>query len=151
MRRRACDQSGTPRLCGRRGDEVVDLTVAAPDVPRDMPGRLALGEPGLQVVKAAAEKAPTGSVVAARGLKHCPPVWNPGKIICVGLNYADHASEAALEQPTYPVPFLRLSTTLVGIGQPLVVPLCSQPSDSGGEMVVGNCKPGRYHLRNSVE
>src|SRR3546814_13772382 len=110
MRRRACDQSGTPRLCGRRGDEVVDLTVAAPDVPRDMPGRLALGEPGLQVVKAAAEKAPTGSVVAARGLKHCPPVWNPGKIICVGLNYADHASEAALEKPKYPVLFLRVAT-----------------------------------------
>lgn len=150
MRLLAFDKSGTPTLGARRGDEVVDLSVAAPDLPRDMPGLLALGEPGLQAAEAAAKNAPTGSVVAAQGLKYCPPVWNPGKIICVGLNYADHASEAALEKPKYPVLFLRVATTLVGHGEPLVVPRCSEQFDYEGEMVVVIGKPGRYIARRDA-
>jgi 2-keto-4-pentenoate hydratase/2-oxohepta-3-ene-1,7-dioic acid hydratase in catechol pathway len=86
---------------------------------------------------------PSGSVIAADGLVYHPPVWNPRKIICVGLNYADHAKEAGLEKPDYPVLFLRVDTTLVGHDQPLVMPPCSTEFDYEAEMVAVIGKAGR--------
>lgn len=147
MRILAFDKSGVPTLAVRRGDEIVDLSVAAPDLPRDLPGLLAGGADALSRASAAAANPAAGAVRPAEGITYHPTVWNPGKIICVGLNYAAHAAEAksdASKAQEYPSLFLRVATTLVGHGQPIVVPRCSSDLDYEAEMVVVVGKPGRY-------
>ena len=144
MRILAFDKAGSPTLGVRRGrDEVVDLSLARPDLPGDLPGLLAAGSSALESARAAADNPPSEAVCDAAAVSYHPPVWNPGKIICVGLNYADHAAESSLEKPDYPVLFLRVATTLVGHQQPLIVPRCSEQFDYEGEMVVVIGKPGR--------
>jgi 2-keto-4-pentenoate hydratase/2-oxohepta-3-ene-1,7-dioic acid hydratase in catechol pathway len=143
MRLLAFDKSGQPVIGVRRGQEIVDLSVAAPDLPRDMPGLLAAGPAALEAARKAAASPPAGAVRPEAGMVYHPPVWNPGKIVCVGLNYADHAAEAGLKKPDYPVLFLRVNTTLVGHEQPLIVPRCSDQFDYEAEMVVVMGRKGR--------
>ncbi|MER8828736.1 fumarylacetoacetate hydrolase family protein [Mesorhizobium sp. M0938] len=73
-----------------------------------------------------------------------PPLARPPKIICVGLNYADHTKESPYEQPDYPTLFARFATTLVGHNQPIVRPLASTSLDFEGEMVVVIGRGGRH-------
>ncbi len=136
MRLIAFDKAGKPALGLRRGDEIVDLAIADPKLPQDMPALLAAGDDALARLSALAADPPAEAVSSAAGLIYHPPVWNPGKIICVGLNYADHAAESSLEKPDYPVLFLRVVTSLVAHEQPLIVPTCSDQFDYEAEMVV---------------
>ena len=143
MRLLAFDKSGQPAIGVRRGQEVVDLSLAAPGLPRDMPALLAAGSSAMEAVKKAVAAPPAGAVLPEGRIVYHPPVWNPGKIICVGLNYADHAAESGLKKPDYPVLFLRVATTLVGHKQPLLVPRCSDQFDYEAEMVVVIGREGR--------
>ena len=81
---------------------------------------------------------------AASDVTFLPPMLAPNKIICVGLNYRDHASEAGLAVPTYPTLFARFASSLVGHEQALVRPLCSEQLDYEGELAVVIGRPGRH-------
>jgi 2-keto-4-pentenoate hydratase/2-oxohepta-3-ene-1,7-dioic acid hydratase in catechol pathway len=145
MRILAFDKSGNPTLGVRRGDEVVDLSVAAPDLPGDLPALLAGGDDAMARAKSAVDGASGDAVRSAEGLSYHPTIWNPGKIICVGLNYAAHAAEAQSDTSTvqdYPSLFLRVTTTLVGHEQSLVVPKASSNLDYEAEMVAVIGKSG---------
>ena len=145
MRILAFDKSGNPTLGVRRGDEVVDLSVAAPDLPGDLPALLAGGDDAMAYAKSAIDGALGDAVRSAEGLTYHPTIWNPGKIICVGLNYAAHAAEAQSDTSTvqdYPSLFLRVTTTLVGHEQALVVPKASSNLDYEAEMVAVIGKTG---------
>ena len=145
MRILAFDKSGEPALGVRRGDEVVDLAAAAPALPSDLPGLLAGGTDAMDRAKSAAEVATGDAVMSGEGLVYHPTIWNSGKIICVGLNYAAHAAEAQSDTSTvqeYPSLFLRVATTLVGHEQPLVVPEASSDFDYEAEMVAVVGKAG---------
>jgi len=145
MRILAFDKSGNPTLGVRRGDEVVDLSVAAQDLPGDLPALLAGGDDAMALAKSAVDGASGDAVRSAEGLTYHPTIWNPGKIICVGLNYAAHAAEAQSDTSTvqdYPSLFLRVTTTLVGHEQALVVPKASSNLDYEAEMVAVIGKSG---------
>lgn len=86
----------------------------------------------------------SGASIDPAGIRYLPPFARPGKILCVGLNYADHAAEGSFELPTYPALFTRFATTLVGHNEPLVRPLASPQFDYEGEMVVVIGKSGRH-------
>lgn len=73
-----------------------------------------------------------------------PPLTKPGKLICVGLNYADHTKESPYEQPSYPTLFPRFSTSLIGHGAPMIRPLISDSLDFEGEMAVVLKRGGRH-------
>ena len=64
-----------------------------------------------------------------------PVLSNPGKIICIGLNYADHSAESGFKQPDYPTLFGRFNSSLVGHGAPIVRPKLSEQLDYEGELV----------------
>ena len=49
-------------------------------------------------------------------------ITRPGKIVCVGLNYLDHAQEGGMELPTAPLLFAKWPNTLIGDGEPIVLP-----------------------------
>jgi acylpyruvate hydrolase len=81
--------------------------------------------------------------VALADVRLLPPVPDPAKIICIGLNYADHAAETGQPTPTYPVLFPRWNTTLVAHGDPLLVPQSSSQLDYEGELVAVIGEGGR--------
>jgi 2-keto-4-pentenoate hydratase/2-oxohepta-3-ene-1,7-dioic acid hydratase in catechol pathway len=67
----------------------------------------------------------------------------PSKIVCVGLNYTDHALELNVPIPAKPVLFLKPSTSVIGPGESIVHPICSEHVDYEGELgvVIGQrCK-----------
>jgi acylpyruvate hydrolase len=72
-----------------------------------------------------------------------PPIADPNKIICVGLNYRDHTQEVGFEQPEYPTLFARFSSSLVAAGDPIVCPEVSDQFDYEGELVAIIGKAGR--------
>lgn len=100
------------------------------ELPRSMTiaGALAAGAGGLDGWEAE-------PAVALADVVLLPPVPMPPKIICVGLNYADHAAETGAPIPDYPVLFPRYTTTLVADGDPLLVPQASSQLDYEGELV----------------
>ena len=64
------------------------------------------------------------------------PVPRPGKVICIGLNYRAHAEEGGFAIPSYPEVFLRVTTSLVGPGKPILLPDCSDKLDWEAELAV---------------
>ena len=64
------------------------------------------------------------------------PVPRPGKLICIGLNYRDHAAESNLPIPERPVVFSKFSTAVIAPGQPVVLPATSQKVDYEAELAV---------------
>ena len=64
------------------------------------------------------------------------PVPRPGKVICVGLNYRDHAAESNMPIPERPVLFSKFATCVVGPGEPVVIPATSEKVDYEAELAV---------------
>ncbi|MBX3567897.1 MAG: fumarylacetoacetate hydrolase family protein [Rhizobiaceae bacterium] len=83
-------------------------------------------------------------VIDPGSITYLPPIARPPKIICVGLNYADHTKESPYDQPDYPTLFARFATTLIGHNQPIIRPLASTSLDFEGEMVVVIGRGGRH-------
>lgn len=137
-------EAGTERLGLQRGEEVVDLRAVDPDAPGTMVELLGRAEEGLAAATGAAEKAPAS---ARRPLARCeraPPIPRPGKIICLGLNYFDHALEGGLtERPQHPIVFLRTATSLTPHEGVIERPACSERLDYEGELVAVIGRPGR--------
>jgi 2-keto-4-pentenoate hydratase/2-oxohepta-3-ene-1,7-dioic acid hydratase in catechol pathway len=88
------------------------------------------------IVKNAArvETLPRGSVLALSDLTIGAPVPRPGKIICIGLNYRDHAAESNMPVPASPVTFSKYVTSVAGPSQPIVLPDVSRQVDYEAEM-----------------
>ena len=99
---------------------------------------------GVDLVDYAAKHQAAGREYAADKVTWLPPLTRPGKIICVGLNYADHTKESPYEQPDYPTLFPRFTTSLIGHGAPMVRPLVSDSLDFEGEMAVVLKAGGRH-------
>ncbi|MBA4489812.1 fumarylacetoacetate hydrolase family protein [Paracoccus sp. S1E-3] len=91
-----------------------------------------------------ADKVAAAPALDEGNINAAPPLARPGKIICVGLNYADHTSESPYEQPDYPTLFPRFSTSLIADGAPIIRPQISQDLDYEGEMVAIIGKRGRH-------
>src|SRR5215207_1244594 len=91
------------RVAVATADGYVDLHATDPGLPKCMKSLLAAGP---AVRKAAAEAAGKHAVkYAANAVKLLPPVPDPGKILCIGLNYRDHAIEGGKAIPAEPVVF----------------------------------------------
>jgi acylpyruvate hydrolase len=137
MRLGLAEAAGRRILIAQRKQEVVSLVDAA--LPSD-PLAILL-DPAL---RAAAENAiAKAAAIDAATLEFLPPMATIGKIICVGLNYADHAAESPYEKPKFPVYFLRTEEGVIGHGAPIVRPQVSEHLDFEGEMVAVIGKAGR--------
>jgi len=148
MRLVTFDQNGAARLGVCAGDSVVDLTKAAPDLPRDLVALIRSGKDALAAAERAAKSAPAAAQVPLAQVKFLPPVTHPGKIICLGLNYADHAAEGGHAKPSYPSFFTRVATSLTGHHEPIVRPSCSTQLDFEAELAVVVGRSAR-HLKEA--
>ena len=72
-----------------------------------------------------------------------PPVADPSRIICIGLNYRDHAAETGAAIPSEPVVFGKFAATLAGHGHPIRLPAISQKVDYEAELVAVIGRPAR--------
>ncbi|KFI29955.1 5-oxopent-3-ene-1,2,5-tricarboxylate decarboxylase [Haematobacter massiliensis] len=115
------EKAGTQGVAAMRGAEWVDLG------PMDLLG--AIDAPDLD------QRVSAAPVLDMSGVKLLPPLPKPGKIICVGLNYADHAAESPYDAPDYPTLFPRFTTSLIADGDPIVRPRISHELDFEGELV----------------
>jgi acylpyruvate hydrolase len=91
-----------------------------------------------------AEKALSGKAVKLSTVKLNAPIPRPGKVICIGLNYRDHAIETNSPIPDFPVVFAKYSNTVIGPGDSIVLPKVTQQVDYEAELgfVIG--RKGRY-------
>jgi 2-keto-4-pentenoate hydratase/2-oxohepta-3-ene-1,7-dioic acid hydratase in catechol pathway len=101
--------------------------------PGDLASLIASGGGALAAAGRALQSAP---VVALGDVELLPPLPSPGKIICIGLNYADHSAESGFAVPSYPAVFGRFTSSLIGHGAPIVRPRVSTQLDYEGEFVV---------------
>jgi 2-keto-4-pentenoate hydratase/2-oxohepta-3-ene-1,7-dioic acid hydratase in catechol pathway len=79
-----------------------------------------------------------------------PPIPDPSKVICLGLNYRDHAAESGAPIPKEPVVFSKFATTLVGQGQPIVLPRVTQEVDYEAELVIVVGRAGKNIPRDQA-
>ncbi len=78
------------------------------------------------------------------GLLLAPVLPNPGKIICIGMNYVAHIKEMKRERPAYPTLFTRFADSLVGHGRAIIRPAASTQFDYEGELAVIIGKQARH-------
>ncbi|WP_367038856.1 fumarylacetoacetate hydrolase family protein [Streptomyces sp. Je 1-332] len=91
-----------------------------------------------------AETLGSAPAVTLSDAKLLPPITSPGKILCIGLNYAEHSKESGFEAPTYPAVFARFANSLVAHGDPLVRPNASDWLDYECELAAVIGKGGRH-------
>jgi 2-keto-4-pentenoate hydratase/2-oxohepta-3-ene-1,7-dioic acid hydratase in catechol pathway len=130
-----------PRPAVLVGDQFIDLIAADQRFPSSV--RLILGDHRL--LSAAQEIATiTGANgVSAASAKLHAPIHDPQKIVCVGLNYRDHALESKMPIPKEPVLFSKFPSALIGHDESIVVPKVSSKVDYEAELVVVVGKRGR--------
>lgn len=104
----------------------------------DLDAQIAAG-----TLTAAGAKAAGGEPVDEACLTFLPPLVRPSKIICMGLNYRDHAEEAGLGIPEFPVLFARFPSSLIGHGAPIILPKVSSQLDWEAELVAVISKGGK--------
>jgi 2-keto-4-pentenoate hydratase/2-oxohepta-3-ene-1,7-dioic acid hydratase in catechol pathway len=116
---------GTPSFGRLDGEAIIELAAAG----------------GPQTLKAALTDGSLsgladGARFASADVVLLPVIPDPAKILCVGLNYADHVKETGREQKEYPAIFVRYADSLVADGQPMVKPTVTQRFDYEGELAV---------------
>ncbi len=104
--------------------------------------RHALAGNALAEMKKAAEGAKPDHRLA--DVRFLPPIPDPEKILCAGINYRSHAVETGRDLPKQPSMFLRLANTLTGHDGELIRPLVSHSFDFEGELAVVIGRPGRH-------
>jgi 2-keto-4-pentenoate hydratase/2-oxohepta-3-ene-1,7-dioic acid hydratase in catechol pathway len=113
----------------------VDLSLLGLSLPTDL--KSLIETPGaMAAAHAAAQQAPASAMVALASVHLLPLIPNPGKIVCMGLNYADHAKEGGNARPDYPSFFLRGATSMVGHHSPILRPKASTQLDYEAELAV---------------
>lgn len=141
-------QSATgPRVAGVRADGYVDLNSADASLPTSLRALLEQGPAALDKAVAATN---SGQAIAPGSVKLLPPVTDPEKIICIGLNYADHAAETGAKIPAEPVVFNKFLTALRAHGDDIELPAVSKEVDYEAELVVIIGKAGRNIPREAA-
>ncbi|HTS26780.1 MAG TPA: fumarylacetoacetate hydrolase family protein [Bryobacteraceae bacterium] len=92
------------------------------------------------------DRPPHGESFDPQATRLAAPIPRPPKIICIGLNYRDHAEESGMPIPTVPVVFAKFPTAVTGHGHPIVLPKNSTRPDYEAELAVVIGKGGR-HIR----
>lgn len=122
------------------GDKLVDLCAADPTLPRCLKSLLALSD-GLTKAAAAAKTGEAAGKFVAGRLR--APIRKPDKVVCIGLNYRDHAAESGMAPPPEPVVFSKFSSAVVGPDDTVRLPKVATQVDYEAELVIVIGKRGK--------
>jgi len=123
------------------GDRVIGLAAAG---FADMIAVLGSGAEGRATIERFIEHPPADSIFPLSSVRLLAPVPRPPKLICVGLNYRDHAAEARQEIPKVPTIFAKFSNTVIGPGAAIVLPKNSRKPDYEAEFAFVIGTGGRH-------
>jgi len=139
------------RLAVVDGDSIIDLAGARPGVPHELRAALAAGVDLQAEGRAALASAAARLPLAAQAM--APLVPEPGKTICLGLNYFDHAKEGGRDKPDYPWFFYRGKSSLLGHGQAGLLPKVSAKFDYEAELavVIGRTVPRHTQRADALQ
>ena len=129
------------RIGARVGDRVVDLSRVDASIPPSMRRFLAAGEEAMQAARAAVGRG--FCALEASSVRIVAPISDPEKIVCIGLNYVDHAVETGMPIPSEPVVFSKYVTSIVGPGDAVRIPAASRKVDYEVELVAVVGRGGR--------
>ncbi|CAH1784086.1 unnamed protein product [Owenia fusiformis] len=123
------------------GGNIVDLSAGNSSIPNNMRDFLAAGQNAIVAAKSVVE---SGKNVLSRDkVKLLAPITNPDKVICIGMNYADHCHEQNAPIPVEPVIFNKFPSTIISPGDDLQYPSETEALDWEVEMVIVIGKAGK--------
>jgi len=126
--------NGQSRIGAQRADgTIVDLNRANAALPTDMLAFLAGGADAKNLAEKAVASAPAAALLAPSAVTLQAPLPRPGKILCIGLNYRDHAAESNQPIPDHPTVFAKYNNTVVGPGAAIVLPTVTEKVDYEAE------------------
>jgi len=131
----------------RKGDRVIPVTEIDKDLPNTLIELLALGALANLAVKAK-ESDLVGYDIGA--IEYLPLLPRPGKVICIGRNYAAHAAEGGVAVPEYPEIFYRGASSLIAHNDSIIRPKCSRMLDFEGEFAFVIGKKCRHATANNA-
>ena len=120
--------------------KAVNLTQALSGVGSDLVALIGNSD----LLKQAQELTVDQSAVDVSDITPALSINNPGKILCLGLNYIEHIKEGGYDIPDYPAIFMRTRQSIMAAGEPLVRPSCSEKLDYEAELMVVIGKGGRH-------
>ena len=119
------------------GAGVLDFRRADLQMPHEMLACFDLDGSWLPRAREIAGRQPSADmVVAIDAVRLLAPVPRPGKLVCVGLNYRDHAAESKMPVPERPILFSKFATSVIGPGDPIVIPPASEKVDYEAELAI---------------
>jgi acylpyruvate hydrolase len=125
------------------GNWVTDLNRLNPLLPPDMIAFLQAGAEAMALAQTAVSNATPDQWIDCAAVKLNAPVMRPGKIICIGQNYLEHAKESGASRPPFPIIFAKYANTVIGPGEPIVIPPAVEKPDYEGELAVVIGRQGR--------
>jgi acylpyruvate hydrolase len=130
--------NGGKAVVGVKNDDgkIIDLSKQMPRGPKSVVEILAGGKKVQAEVAKACAKPKAGATVSAKSAKYLPPIPNPGKVLCIGLNYRKHAEETGNPMPPYPIVFCRFNNTLVPHNGKMPMPSHSTQLDWEAELTI---------------
>jgi 2-keto-4-pentenoate hydratase/2-oxohepta-3-ene-1,7-dioic acid hydratase in catechol pathway len=143
MRLATIQTADGPRAAVLHGMSCIDLHATDPRLSANVRRLLELGPAGLEMAREASRRPDAVKHEASR-VRFLPPVTDPRKIVCIGLNYRDHAAESGAPIPKDPVLFSKYATALVGHDAAIVLPSASSEVDFEAELVVVIGQGGRH-------
>jgi len=126
----------TTRLGVLSEGSVIDINRVLPQVPSDLKVALLAGIDLTAAARVAVAQATPADRLPLSQVSVAPLIPSPGKTICLGLNYYDHAAESGREKPVYPWFFLRCDTSLLAHGEAALLPRVSDRFDYEAELAV---------------
>src|SRR5260370_25750054 len=123
---------------------IVDLNRYEPRLPASMLDFLAAGESDHALADDVHRRAPATAMHKLEEVALQATIPNPSKIICIGLNYRDHAAETHQSVPEVPMIFAKYANTLIGPGEAIGLPHVTQRVDYEAELTGVMGKRGRY-------
>ena len=142
MRLLTFETEGKTRTGAIFNSQVFDLNALNTNIPADMLNFLMGGSATFDAARSVVGKGDGG--LDAGDLRVLAPISNPEKVICIGLNYADHAEESGMAVPSEPVVFSKFASSIVGPTDPIEAPPSSTKLDYEVELVVVVGKSGRH-------
>lgn len=106
--------------------------------------RAFFSQEGLQKLQAVVDQGIDALPIVDPAARWGAPIARPGKVICIGLNYSDHAAESGMPIPTEPIVFMKGSNTVVGPYDPIIIPRRSEKTDWEVELGIIVGRDARY-------
>lgn len=135
------NEKGIGVLCAKDSDQFVDLCATDPSIPNNLLGLIEM-DASLSKAKQALSN-PKAIIKNLADIQFDTLIDRPGKIVCMGLNYADHAKEGGNARPEYPSFFMRGPSSLTAHMSPIIRPQVSDKLDYEAELAFVVGKKGR--------